>query len=118
MLLIIRVLLGTVNNQKELWRQTVDDSHEAEEASRNGGETPLKISPKLVHDVQLLVSRLAAKANQLIGNHTTNLTKAWMHIRCKSDGGKVINRSQALLPELACPRHGKGGIREPFEASN
>jgi len=23
----------------------------------------------------------------------------------------------ALLPELACPRHGKGGIREPSTAS-
>ena len=78
-----------------LWRQTVDDSHETEEESRKGGQIELKVSPKLVHDVQLLVSRLAAKAHQLIGNHTTNLAEVWMHIRCKFDGGKVINRSQS-----------------------
>lgn len=78
-----------------LWQETVDDSRETEEASRKGGESPLKISPKLLHDVQLLVSRLAAKSRQLIGNHTTNLAEAWMHIRCKFDGGKVINRSQS-----------------------
>ena len=78
-----------------LWQETVDDSRETEETSRKGGESPLQVSPKLLHDVQLLVSRLAAKSRQLIGNHTTNLAEAWMHIRCKFDGGKVINRSQS-----------------------
>ena len=73
----------------------MDDTEEAERDSRRGQETPLKVDPKLVHDVQLLVSRLAAKAPQLLGNHTTNLAEAWMHIRCKFDGGKVVNRSQS-----------------------
>ena len=73
----------------------MDDSHETEEASRIGGETPLTVSPKLLHDVQLLVSRLAEKSHQLIGNNTTNLAEALMHKRCKFDGGTVINRSQS-----------------------
>ena len=73
----------------------VDDSQETEEASHRGGETPLNISPQLLHDVQVLVGRLAAKSQQLVSNHTTNLAEAWMHIRCKFDGGKVINKSQS-----------------------
>ena len=77
-----------------LWQETVDESRETEEASRKGGEIPLEVSPKLLHDVQLLVSKLAAKSRQLIGNHTTNLAEAWMHVRCKFDGGKVIKCSQ------------------------
>ena len=39
-------------------------------------ESALQVSPKLLHDVQLLVSGLAAKSRQLIGNHTTNLAEA------------------------------------------
>ena len=46
----------------------MDDTEEAERDSRRGQETPLKVDPKLVHDVQLLVSRLAAKAPKLLGN--------------------------------------------------
>ena len=56
-----------------------------------GEETPLNVSPQLLHNVQVLVSRLAAKSKQLIGNDTTNLAEAWMHIRCKFDGGKFMN---------------------------
>ena len=77
-----------------LARDSIDESRETEEASQKGGEIPLEVSPKLLHDVQLLLSRLAAKSLQLIGNHTTNLAEAWMHVRCKFDSGKVINRSQ------------------------
>ena len=40
-------------------------------------------------------SFLAAKAPQLISNFTTNMAEAWMHTRCKFDGGKVINCSQS-----------------------
>ena len=82
-------------NQEVLWQETVDDSQETEEASHRGEETPLNISPQLLHYLQVLVSRFAAKSWQLIGNHTTNLAEAWMHIRCKFDGRKVINRSQS-----------------------
>ena len=66
----------TLRDQELLWKDTVDDSRETEEASCRGGETPLNVSPQLLHDVQVLVSRLAAKSKQLIGNHTTNLAEA------------------------------------------
>ena len=53
-------------------------------------------------DIQVLVSRLVAKASQLLGNETTNLAECWMHIRSKFDGGKVINRSQSGSWEYRC----------------
>ncbi len=62
-----------------------------EEEARRGGTTPTTIDPKLYHDIQTVLSRLVAKASQLIDNETTNLAEAWMHIRSKFDGGKVIN---------------------------
>lgn len=56
-----------------------------------------------MHDIQvLLVSRLVGKAHQLIKNFTTNLAENWMQIRCKFDGGKVINRSQSGSCESRC----------------
>lgn len=48
-------------------------------------------------DIQKQVSRLVAKAGQLIGNFTTNLAESWMHMRTKFDGGKVINHKS--VPE-------------------
>ena len=51
----------------------MDDSQETEEASRRGGETPLNIGPQLLHDIQVLVSRLAAKSRQLVGNHQVQI---------------------------------------------
>ena len=65
------------------------------ETVHQGESTPLTVSPKLLHDVQVLVSRLVAKAPRLIKKFTTNLAEAWMHIRCKFDGGKVVNRIQS-----------------------
>ncbi len=50
----------------------------------------------------MVLARLVAKAGQLIGNETTNLVECWMHIRCKFDGGKVINRSQSGSWEHRC----------------
>ena len=43
-----------------------------------------------MHDIQILVSRLVGKAQQLLGSENTNLAECWMHIRAKFDGGKVI----------------------------
>ena len=60
-----------------------------------GGEMATAINPKLYHDIQVILSRLVAKAEQLIDNVTTNLAESWMHVRTKFDGGKVINRSQS-----------------------
>ena len=63
---------------------------------------PIPISKKLMHDIQIILSRLVAKAPQLIGNFTTNLAESWMHVRTKFDGGKVINRSQSGSWEHRC----------------
>lgn len=67
-----------------------------------GREVPTEINPQLMHDIQVLVSRLVGKAHQLIKNFTTNLAENWMQIRCKFDGGKVINRSQSGSWEHCC----------------
>ena len=55
-----------------------------------------------VPDIKRLVSRLASKASQLIGNFKTNLAENWMNIRAKFDGGKIFNHSQAGSWEFGC----------------
>ena len=45
----------------------------------------IRINPALYHDIQVILSRLVAKASQLIDNVTTNLAESWMHIRTKFD---------------------------------
>ena len=67
-----------------------------------GGQIATDINPKLYHDLQVILSRLVAKASQLIDNVTTNLAESWMHMRSKYDGGKVINRSQSGSWEHRC----------------
>ena len=42
----------------------------------------------MLHDIQVLLSRLVMKAGQLIRNFTTNLAEGWMQVRCKFDRGK------------------------------
>lgn len=59
-------------------------------------------NPRMIHDIQVAVSRLAAKAAQLVFNETTNMAESWMHVRSKFDGGKVINRSQSGSWEHRC----------------
>ena len=56
----------------------------------------------MMHDIQVIVSRLVAKAKQLIGNFTTNMVEGWMEVRSKFDGGKVTNRSQSGSWEHQC----------------
>jgi len=82
-------------------RDTADDSITECEA-RQGGITPTELNPRLMHDIQTALSRLVSKASQLIENVTTNVAESWMHIRCKYDGGKVINRSQSGSWEHRC----------------
>ena len=70
------------------------------------------VDQQMICDIQCAVSRLVGKAPQLIGmtnnlstcshmtcnllgNFTTNLAESWVHIRCKFDDGKQINRDQA-----------------------
>ena len=80
----------------------MDDTSATENDARCGEPTPAQLDPHLLLDVEILVSRLVAKASQLIGNFTTNLAENWMSIRCKFDGGKVINRSQSGSWEHRC----------------
>ncbi len=79
-----------------------DDDPTVEQEVRQGGSEPIEVNPKLFHDVQVALSRLVGKADQLLGNCTTNLAECWMHIRTKFDGGKVINRSQSGSWEGRC----------------
>ena len=71
-----------------------------------------QIDPQLMYDIELLLSRLVAKASQLIDNFTTNLVEGWMHVRTKFDGGKQINRSQSGSWQHRCMgaglRHNEG----------
>ena len=70
--------------------------------SRHGGPVPTEINTQMMHDIQVLFGRLVTKARQLIRNFTTNLVEGWMQIRCKFDGGKVVNRSQSGAWEHRC----------------
>lgn len=88
-----------VEYQQSLWEDTIGP---AEEIACPDGEQPINLDPKMMHEIQVSLSRLVAKAPQLIGNFTTNLAEAWMHVRSKFDGGKVINRSQAGSWEFRC----------------
>ena len=85
------------------WKEATDDSEHTMSMARDGGtHRATSIDPKMMIDIQTQVSRLVAKAGQLIGNFTTNLVECWMHMRTKFDGGKVINRSQSGSFEHRC----------------
>ena len=49
------------------------------------------IQPRIYHDIdiQVTLSRLVAKAEQLVENVTTNLAESWMHVRAKFDGVRL-----------------------------
>ncbi len=87
-MIIICFNLGVVCDQEELWMETAVDDPATEEEARQGGLTPISIDPRLYHDIQVQLSRLIGKADQLIGNVTTNLAESWMHVRTKFDGGE------------------------------
>ena len=80
-------------DQETLWSETLVDDPATERDCRRCEQNHTIVSQ--LHDVQVLVSRLVAKALQLLGNFTTNIAERWMHIPSKYDGGKVINRSQS-----------------------
>ena len=91
---------GITEQQEGIWQQTL--AEDDLDAVRRGGTKAKQVSEKMLHDIQVILSRLVAKAPQLIGNFTTNLAEGWMHTRCKFDGGKVINRSQSGSWEYRC----------------
>lgn len=87
-----------MEDQERLWRETTaDDNSAIEQEILRGGQVATDINPKMYYDIQVILSRLVAKAEQLIDNVTTNLAESWMHVRSKFDGGKVINRSQSKV---------------------
>ena len=77
--LIVIVYIGTIQDQVTTWKEIMSD------------EQDVPSHPTPLHDIQVIPSRLVAKAPQLLGNFTTNLAESWMHIHMKFDGGKVIN---------------------------
>ena len=91
-----------IEDQEQLWRETTADDLISETNVLRGGQVATDINPTLYHDIQVILSRLVAKASQLVDNVTTNLAESWMHIRAKYDGGKVINRSQSGSWEHRC----------------
>ena len=82
-------------DQETLWCETLVDDPATERDCPRGEQNHTIVSQQPLHNVQVLVSRLVAKASQLLGNFTTNIAESWMHIRSKYDGGKVINHSQS-----------------------
>ena len=91
-----------VLDQERMWEDTLADDSATEHEVRHGGPVPTEISTQILHDIQVLLSRLVMKAGQLISNFTTNLAEGWMPVRCKFDGGKVVNRSQSGSWEHRC----------------
>ena len=41
----------------------------------------------MLDDINILLQRVANKADRLIDNFTSNLAEAWMNIRTQFDGG-------------------------------
>ena len=96
------IILDVIDEQENFWIETTAEDPATEAEILQGGKIATAIDPKLYHDLQVIISRLVAKANQLIDNVTTNLAESWMHIRTKFDGGKVVNRSQSGSWEHRC----------------
>ena len=46
------------------------DDPATEQDARQGEKTPIEMNPKMLHDIQLVLSRLVEKASQLLCNAT------------------------------------------------
>ena len=67
-----------VLDQERMWRETVANDSVTECEARRGGQLSAELDPQMMHDIQVLVSRLVAKSRQLIRNFTTNLVEGLM----------------------------------------
>lgn len=56
---------GIADDQATLWSETVEDNPSTENDARQGELTPTDINPTLLHDIQVILSRLIGKASQL-----------------------------------------------------
>ena len=72
------LITGIIEDLERLWREicTEDPAYEAE--ILRGGEVATTLQPRMYHDIQVILSRLVAKAEQLVENVTTNLAESWM----------------------------------------
>ncbi len=59
-----------LDDQERLWEETIADDPETELDAGRGGLTRVNVDQKLLLDVQVLLSRLVEKAEQLLGNAT------------------------------------------------
>ena len=91
-----------VHEQEIVWNETTLNDSATETEVRRGGNIAQIVNPQMMHEIQVALSRLVSKASQLIDNFTTNLAENWIQVRCKFDGGKVINRSQSGSWEFRC----------------
>ena len=96
---LILVSAEIMQEQEKIWQKTLaNESATSQPVQLHSPE----VNPQLMHDLQVIVSRLASKADRLIQNFTTNMAENWMQIRCKFDGGKYVNRSQSGSFEHRC----------------
>ncbi|WAQ97722.1 hypothetical protein MAR_022095 [Mya arenaria] len=66
------------------------------------GKNNLKMIWNLQEKVSVMLNRVAEKDYCLIGNSTTNISKCWMAIHAKLDGGRQINRCQRSSWNTRC----------------
>ena len=79
--------------QSQMWTEGTSEA-ELEESRGDGPYGEVEIDKEMLYDISVILSRVADKADRLLGNFTTNLAESWMSIRMKFDGGKVFNRCQ------------------------
>ena len=80
-----------ISDQIDFW--TEGSSIQDQEEARFDSQISCSNS-KLLNDIAVILNRVAAKSDRLIGNYTTNLAECWMNIRTKFDGGKMYNHCQ------------------------
>ena len=64
--------------------------------------TALGINTSMMIDIAVGLNRVAAKADRLLANTTSNLAESWMAKRTKFDGGKRVNRCQKQSWHTRC----------------
>ena len=53
-------------NQETIWRETLANDSVTENEARSGRQLPAEVDQQMLHDIQVILSRLVAKARQLI----------------------------------------------------
>ncbi len=77
------------------WKDATCDLTETQIMELRCGGTDsyaVKQKEQLLNDLYFYLNRLSEKTTRLIGNFTSNLAECWMSVRCKFDGGKMVNR--------------------------